>query len=353
MMVILVVAVGLLSLSSIATRSSAVGSAKEKARANARLALMMALGELQKHAGPDQRVTGPGSLAGDGALNPNWTGVWSTIHKETLPVWLVSGNELGSPADLDSFTSYPGSYVTPMDEPGQNAVVLHNDPDPLREVRVPTVPIRSGDDILGRYAWWISDEGTKARVNLASPGVAATTQGERIVRSRVAQENGIQHLDPLLQVLSPLAAEQDRIDKRRLISSKTIDLVNHGNGGNTLSDKYFHDLTTGGYGLPVDVVDGGMKTDLSIAFDSSQSTRGYVEDIMGAKPVLTGGGASNRYYEFKINKSSTITNPETFYLISDLLDKDNTPIGPNWGILYNYAQLWRGVSPDGSMDPSR
>jgi Tfp pilus assembly protein PilX len=58
-----VIAVGLLSLSSISLRASMQGAAMATARANARLAMMMALGELQKSAGPDQRVTAPANLA--------------------------------------------------------------------------------------------------------------------------------------------------------------------------------------------------------------------------------------------------------------------------------------------------
>ena len=63
MVLLTVIAVGLLSLSSISLRSSSQGAAMATARANARLAMMMALVELQKSAGPDQRVTAPANLA--------------------------------------------------------------------------------------------------------------------------------------------------------------------------------------------------------------------------------------------------------------------------------------------------
>ena len=68
MMVLLtLVAIAMLSLSTIEQRSSGGGSndADRMARANARMALMIALGELQKAAGPDQRVSATATILGD------------------------------------------------------------------------------------------------------------------------------------------------------------------------------------------------------------------------------------------------------------------------------------------------
>ncbi len=54
MVLLTLLAVGLLSLSAVALRGSSQGEAMALARGNARLAMMLALGELQKHAGPDR-----------------------------------------------------------------------------------------------------------------------------------------------------------------------------------------------------------------------------------------------------------------------------------------------------------
>ena len=79
-----VIAIGLLSLSSVTLRSTGALDAQSEAQANARLALMLAVGELQRQMGPDQRIsasasildTSSGSADAEGVTHPYWTGVW-------------------------------------------------------------------------------------------------------------------------------------------------------------------------------------------------------------------------------------------------------------------------------------
>ena len=72
------VAIGLLSVSTITIRTTSRDAALLEARANARLALMLAIGELQKQLGPDQRVSAEGSILADTVNHPHWTGVWDS-----------------------------------------------------------------------------------------------------------------------------------------------------------------------------------------------------------------------------------------------------------------------------------
>ena len=79
MILLTIMAVGLLSLSAVSLRASTQGAAMSEARANARLALMLALGELQKELGPDQRISAPGGQQleeGDKSAGGQWTGVY-------------------------------------------------------------------------------------------------------------------------------------------------------------------------------------------------------------------------------------------------------------------------------------
>ena len=84
MVLMTLIAVGMLSLTTIEQRSSGGGAneADRMARANARMALMIALGELQKAAGPDQRVTATASILGS-ATNPHATGTPAQTVRST------------------------------------------------------------------------------------------------------------------------------------------------------------------------------------------------------------------------------------------------------------------------------
>jgi Tfp pilus assembly protein PilX len=106
-----ILAVSLLTLSSISLRNSSQSTALHEARANARMGLLLALSRLQEEAGDDRRVTAAADIKmmnPDGTPNTNshesryWTGVWSDpsptneIYTKTPTAqfrrWLVSGD---------------------------------------------------------------------------------------------------------------------------------------------------------------------------------------------------------------------------------------------------------------------
>ena len=103
MVLLTVVAVGLLTLSAVSLRTGSRDAAMSEARANARLALMLALGDLQKELGPDQRISAPGGQQlkeGDKSAGGQWTGVYGAwlAGNETRPSpafrrWLISGDD--------------------------------------------------------------------------------------------------------------------------------------------------------------------------------------------------------------------------------------------------------------------
>jgi hypothetical protein len=193
MVLLTVIAVGLLTLSSISLRSSAQGSAVAQAQANARLALMIAIGELQKEMGPDMRIssesalldTSPDTEAIDGVAQSHWLGshnswgdwlnasytppggsslkigeTYLSGRKEMFRRWLLSLPE-GLETDINAPKSLSGWDDT-------NSVVMvgeqslgNSRPDQITRAYLKKV----GD--TGRSAWWIGPENHKARIDMA------------------------------------------------------------------------------------------------------------------------------------------------------------------------------------------
>jgi hypothetical protein len=119
-----------------------------RAQQGARLALMMAVGELQKHAGPDQRVTARAEIAG--GSEPFWTGVWDTTDPTASPRWLVSWQDQSQPANTESMRLVgPGTAGT----------------ESAHYVSAPIIEVTGTDNAVSdKIAWWIGDEGVKASV---------------------------------------------------------------------------------------------------------------------------------------------------------------------------------------------
>ena len=92
MALLVMVALGMLSLSTVEVRSSQNTKAMAEAQANARMALMIAIGELQKQMGPDQRISANADILSVNdsgtdvsVANPHWVGVWDSWVAGPLP----------------------------------------------------------------------------------------------------------------------------------------------------------------------------------------------------------------------------------------------------------------------------
>ena len=146
----------LASLTRIETGISRNTQDRTRARQNALVGLNVALGRLQAAAGPDQRVTATADIIG--ATNTRWTGAWDTTNMTGTPVWLVSGT---APNPNGAAT---GETLVGLNTAGTvagNAVVV-----PTQDIVVDTYAGLSGPQTVGRFAWWVGDEGVKGRLDI-------------------------------------------------------------------------------------------------------------------------------------------------------------------------------------------
>ena len=326
-----IIVIATLSLSSITLRTAERESYHAIAKANARMALMIAIGRLQTEAGPDQRITATADIKGISA-NPQWMGVWKSDVKGSPaePVWMVSGSRPDASKQLDKKDS---ALLASFPSSGSAA----------RDIRAEYVHVKNGRT-NGRFAFWIGDEGVKARVDVARPPRNENVSiQEKIARAQSPQEPGLSVFDKDNQSMwtsfDPDGA--DDLNKKLLVSMGTVALAVGDSPGLKRDDvlkHYFNDLTTGGSGLPVNARDGGFKADLSLVFDRSQQSESFVSEFIGAKPVSS-----------KVLKTDvlgfSVTDSSKFGL-SEQITKGHEGggfVGPNWGNLFNYARLWEKV----------
>lgn len=271
MVLLLVVTVGLLSLSAISLRSGSHLDAANIARANARLALMLAIGDLQREAGPDQRITAASAILDerpadegiDGVASPSVLGVWDS-HQE----WL---NPEGASRPISStydkgrgpaFRRWLASAAEPEDrarqewarETPENAVTMVSERRGSGTVPAGRVPLKSG-----AFAWWISGENQKANVAVGDP-VAGDESAKVVSRTFPAS--------PRLDAWDELG-ELDPEVVPRLVDLASLRLGVEPIPSKDRFDGLFHHLTTSSEGVLANVRKGGLKTDFNLAMELS------------------------------------------------------------------------------------
>lgn len=269
---LVLLAVGLLSLATIRLRTSAGTAAASEARANARMALIVALGELQKHAGPDTRVTAPAEIV-DGE-SPPLLGVWRSWeggNHETSgpfagrPIAPDYGSKRRSADDDGRFLTWLVSSAGPEPSPDDPApLVSAGDGDTAvriidtgtlaldddRRVRVAT----TGVGASGGFAWWVSGENQKARISEPyEPGEDSPLDWATQLQSHSVADPAPFGLEALLE-----APEQ----ARKAISLGSADLIG-APAEKPRARESFHDLSATSIGLLTNTATGGWRKDLS------------------------------------------------------------------------------------------
>lgn len=278
MVIIVVIAVGMLSLGTVALRSSSTDSARNVARGNAKLAVMLALGELQRTLGDDRRISADASII-DGSKHPNVVGVWKSWSPK------LADNPLGtSPNYATAKSSRFVSWLTSSPNPAElntedwaNSGLLSNpvelfahakDGFSLSGSRVKTP---AGSGMGGAYAWSVVQEATRTKINVAGPedGPAREINDEIQAQARPA----LSGFDSLRQPTSGWNLRANRV-----ISTSQVKLDPElWKGSGTIPER--GDYTTQGFGLLTDVVNGGLKTDFSLGFELDDAT--FQSDMLG------------------------------------------------------------------------
>lgn len=265
--------------------------ATERARANALFALDVALDQLQTAAGPDQRVSARADiLEGGGATltQPYWTGVWKShnpanpnnyeldvgndairpwSYNEEGPTWLVSQTDLSNPAQPATFNG-----TTTGDDPTAVRMATFSVNGSTTEVRVPRVPLmdtaETNQTTTGAYAYWIQDEGIKAKVNLV-PNEASNDPSNPVRYVAPATTAAELALEGDWQTAMRNLLGGDSTKLAKVKNPAMLDLVLEGDfsGADDGLVASSPDITTHSFGVLSDTRKGGLKTDLTAAFE--------------------------------------------------------------------------------------
>ena len=300
MVLLTVIAIGLLGLSSIAQRSAGRDEDAARARANARMALMIAIGELQKQAGPDTRVTARADILDEN--NPPVLGVWKSwegsnhdsqgrpiapgsyksAKEQRFLAWMASGDPKSIPDTTERAKSVPLVGARSVGEgAGRGDLQIHLEPEEIEDP--------SGQ---GGFAWWIGGENQKARLPKPhAPEENGIADWAIIAKSHSVVNPGTFRMDDLFEDASPA-------DK--VVSLQGSDFV-AAKQDLKASQEFFHDLSTSSVGLLTNTATGGWRKDLSLATENWSTLPSSnlpffrqtpVRDITFSKPTTSNASAA-------------------------------------------------------------
>lgn len=365
------------------------------ARQNAIFGMQVALGELQKYAGPDQRVTAsadilntPGNqIVDDGARY--WTGVWRTddfstpgnfvprslpsgqrgthtsneaditsssdtgqvltngnFNSKPQPIaWLVSSGVMndnpGAPQPaFNPLTAVdPANYAVTVGTAGDDHAIMVGGgsidltANPDQAVVVPKVPV----DDRGAYAFWVADESLKAKINVVEDTqLAATYADHEDLLLSAPQRTGAGSMQDGsgAQLYDKGFALGD--DLERITQVDELGILN--NSFNSALKHRFHDMTTSAESLLVDTAHGFLKEDLSQYLIGGE-INGVIED----DDLFF---SDNRWTRYGPANSTLDRDPFQAIYYPDLNYSNNvTAQLPAFGHIHSWANF--GLAPNG------
>jgi len=371
-----IVAVGLLSLSAITLRSTRETSAQAEARANARLALMIAIGELQMQMGPDQRISANAAIinAGSTVAHPHWTGVWDSwvagdlaqapvgdsypsaaSHHQTLGSqpersmrpdyaeknghfrrWLVSldsakASEISAAKNPFNGAEVPTASDDAIQLVGKGSLGKDANPADFVTASLLAVDPTAGAKGSGRYGWWVGDESQKALITNDPYHGESLTSADKIFRAQSPGSTGT----TTIAGLADMTPEQQR-RLQALPTRKSLDLVpgvTQVDEGGTFraSERNFHHATHSSYQVLADVREGGLKRDLSTLLERPINRNERSNEFMLYKFDIKDAWANRPGLPDTPQEAVPIQDLAAFYQLYD-----QSRMG---GVEYNSAQL--------------
>ncbi|MEO5961223.1 MAG: hypothetical protein ABIZ49_07120, partial [Opitutaceae bacterium] len=322
---LVILLVGLAAYTRVETAVVGNTQRQAQARENALLGLNVALAQLQKHAGPDQRVTATAEAFPNAAGTSHYTGVWDTTATgPDAQTWLVSGNETNPLAVKPDATP-----VDPQELVGIKTSGVTNDVRaklmPITAVGGPGIPSTASPPVIGRYAWWIGDQGVKAPVAIADRSAAVNYApygdgaqqldlGKRIgqqiaLGAGAVDGNGAPVFEPRDNNNVSLVANQKVVAPAQIafLRSPANAVV-----GLTRVQQNYHAWSPNNFAVLADSMRGGLREDLSLVPQRLGSAfsawaRYELPRAVAMEPIVPGTGPLPPYGDDPLRRRYLIT----------------------------------------------
>ena len=374
------------SLVRLEKQSFVAGIHQKKARSFALLGIKNALGELQQATGKDQVTTATADLFVNsenslGVFSPFWVGVWDTknawesdpdksfyvnqsawdqlLQEDKLTLasrWLISGEDY-KPTDqidptllIDGIPAFAKMASIPEVRGLTNAALSEAVFAPKEFIRMKT-----DKPIEGTYAWWISDEGVKAKVNVLDK------------HWDLQEDNPLsaQYRANLSQRPAPdLLISEDAYNPSSYQNLLDLDMLSYFDTlstpppeGQTLRQDYFFDFTPFSFGVLSDPRQGGLKKDLSIAFDIPEAFTKDVDGLLTFDPEKLDPFFHRPTIDQFFSRDHPDYRDNYLYLLEDVVfesDHDlyegiggeDPVVGPPWNLLAYHHNLYQKTNED-------
>lgn len=249
---------GLLTLAILQVRTGGNEQARVVAQQHAKLALELALAQLDETTADDRSTTARGDLFDADPKRKHWTAACPMPGAES--VWLVSSGELRTTEEVTLVG--PGSVEREEEQ-------IRLSPSPI--------PAMEGKSSPGAIAWWIGDEGIKANLTAGQVRPPATTP-EAVATA--------------LQGLSRIPGERlhtawSEATGNDLLAREQLDAFSADEAA-LPRRKHFHAVTTVSRGLLVNSREGGLRRPLSDDHELAKlfdpSNRTHPDGVLRAFP---------------------------------------------------------------------
>jgi len=214
-------------------------------------------------------------------------------------------------------------------------------------VKVPKAPIflskqiNSWENRHGAYAYWVSDEGIKTKINF-NHNFSLSSESKVTLAPHPNVDSGSFELNSIAD------------ERKRILSINSIPLFEENSDGGKLENfllKHYHDITANSFGVLADLRTGGLKRDLSLAFaqleSQSQTSASIANDFndnfMFRERIV---------YKKNLPLFGANTYRNTWLTQEDApINDDNVLLaGPRWSVLADFHNLHATIDSNTNLN---